>query len=470
MNLSKNNLYLEGTKMSEITKLLVANRGEIACRIMATCRKMNIATVAVYSEADVKSAHVEAADEAVAIGPAIARESYLRADKIIAAAKQTGAQAIHPGYGFLAESPDFAQAVIEAGLIWVGPAPGVIASMGDKDHARAIAREAQVPILPGSDRFAVGQLEGLNEAASQVGFPLLVKAACGGGGIGMRRVDELTDLAEIVSATQSMAERSFGDGTIYLERFVSRARHVEVQVFGFGDGTAMHFFERDCSVQRRYQKVVEEAPAPNLSPVVRRAMHDAAVNLAASVQYAGAGTVEFILDVERDEFYFLEMNTRIQVEHPATEMITGVDLVELQLRQAEGAIVERPQIDDMPKQHAIEVRIYAERPEKNFLPSPGTISTVVWPTEDVDLRVDHAIRDGDSITPFYDPMIAKLIARGSDRNSAITRLCAALAQMRIEGVSTNIMFLGEVLSSQEFLAADLSTDLIAQMAELVPAE
>lgn len=449
--------------MTRISKLLVANRGEIACRIMSTCRRMGIRTVAVYSQVDEQAAHVSMADEAVAVGPAAARDSYLRADKIIAAAIETGAQAVHPGYGFLAESPAFAQAVIDAGLIWIGPSPETIANMGDKDRARGLAQAAGTPILPGSRRFAAGSLDGLAEAASDIGFPLLVKAACGGGGIGMRRIDEPTELVTIAAATQSMAERSFGDGTIYLERFVARARHVEVQVFGFGDGTAVHLFDRDCSVQRRYQKVIEEAPAPCLPAGVRAGMQSAAVKLAASVSYAGAGTVEFIYDVERNEFYFLEMNTRIQVEHPVTEMITGVDLVEWQIVQAAGTLVPQPQLETELGPHSIEVRLYAERPEKNFLPSPGTVTELVWPHADDTLRIDHAIRKGDRITPYYDPMIAKLVARGSDRQAAIERLKMALDDIRIEGVPTNVAFLKTVLGSTAFREADLSTDLIARL-------
>lgn len=449
--------------MSQITKLLIANRGEIACRIMATCQRMDIATVAVHSEADAGAAHVAAADEAVSIGPPPAPQSYLRGDRIIDAAKATGAQAIHPGYGFLAESPDFARSVLEAGLIWIGPSPEIIASMGDKDRARAIAHDAGVPILPGSPRFPVDQLDGLDEVATAIGLPLLVKAACGGGGIGMRRVDRLEDLKGVVTATQSMAERSFGDGTIYLERFVARARHVEVQVFGFGDGRAVHLFDRDCSVQRRYQKIIEEAPAPALSEALREAMQAAAVSLAETVRYAGAGTVEFIYDVDRGEFHFLEMNTRIQVEHPATEMITGVDLIEWQICQAAGMLDAAGQLAQAPARHAIELRIYAERPEKNFLPAPGTISKINWPSEDDSLRIDHAVRDGDSITPFYDPMIAKLIACGPDRASTIARLSAALADTRIEGVPTNIAFLASVLETPEFRDGELSTDLIARI-------
>ncbi|MCT8974207.1 acetyl-CoA carboxylase biotin carboxylase subunit [Microbaculum marinisediminis] len=453
--------------MPEIRTLLVANRGEIACRIIATCRQMGIRTVAIYSEADAGAAHVSMADEAHLVGPAPARDSYLRGDTIIDIAGKTAADAIHPGYGFLSESPDFARAVTAAGLIWVGPDAGVIEQMGDKEKARTLARDAGVPVLSGSRRFAIGDLDGIEEAAAEIGYPVLVKAACGGGGIGMRRADDATALRDVVAKTQSMAERLFGDGTVYLERFVGRARHVEVQVFGFGDATAVHLFDRDCSVQRRFQKVIEEAPAPDLPDPVRAAMRAAAVQLAAAASYAGAGTVEFIYDVDRGDFSFLEMNTRIQVEHPATEMTTGIDLVRWQIEQAGG---HRDPIDQdaiVQTGHAVEARIYAERPEKNFLPSPGTIETVSWPEERGGLRIDHAVRSGDTITPFYDPMIAKVIAFGPDRASAIARLDTALEAVRIVGVSTNVEFLRRVLAAPDFRGARLTTTMIEDL--LVPA-
>jgi 3-methylcrotonyl-CoA carboxylase alpha subunit len=448
--------------MPRIEKLLVANRGEIACRVMRTCRRLGIATVAVHSDVDAEAAHVAAADEAVLLGLAPARDSYLRADKIIEAALSTGAQAIHPGYGFLAESADFARAVVEAGLIWIGPAPDVIAGMGDKNRARDLANNAGVPVLRGSRRFSPGDIEGLYSAGEDVGFPLLVKAASGGGGIGMRLVERADDLERVVTATQSMAERSFGEGTVYLERYVPKARHVEVQVFGLGGGRAVHLFERDCSVQRRFQKVIEEAPAPNLPQPVREAMLTAAVSLASSVDYEGAGTVEFIYDVENKDFHFLEMNTRIQVEHPATEMITAVDIVEWQLRQTEGTL-DLNQESVSAQGHSIEVRIYAERPERQFLPSPGTVTDIAWPEATADIRIDHAVRAGDRITPHYDPMIAKLIVQGPDREAALTRLIDTLRHIRVEGVSTNIEFLGRLLTSAEFRDADLSTDLITRL-------
>ena len=316
-------------------KLLIANRGEIACRVMRSARALGIATVAVYSEADAAARHVAEADEALPIGPAAAKESYLVADKIIAAARESGADAIHPGYGFLAENAAFARTVEGAGLVWVGPTPESIAAMGDKERARTIARDAGLPIVPGSARLTADALSGLDEAAEAVGYPLLVKASAGGGGIGMRQVDDPAKLADVVDATQTMAERAFGDGTVYLERLVLQPRHIEIQVFGHGDGRGFHLMERECSVQRRFQKIVEEAPSPAVDPALRAQMADAALSLVEREHYRGAGTVEFIMAPD-GAFYFLEMNTRIQVEHPATEMITGFDLVGLQLRLARG--------------------------------------------------------------------------------------------------------------------------------------
>jgi len=317
-------------------KVLIANRGEIACRVMRSCRALGLRTVAVYSEADAGALHVSQADEAQAIGPAPAKQSYLVIDNILAAAKATAADAVHPGYGFLAENSDFAKAVARAGLTWIGPTPESIDDMGDKERARLLARAAGVPILPGSARFAPGDLAGLDEAARTVGFPLLVKASAGGGGIGMRRVDRPEDLAKTVEATQALAEKSFGDGTIYLERLVAKARHIEIQVFGFGDGRAVHMYERECSVQRRFQKIIEETPSPGIAAETRAAMADAAVALVKQERYRGAGTIEFVVDAESGAYHFLEMNTRIQVEHPVTEMTTGLDLVALQIRLARG--------------------------------------------------------------------------------------------------------------------------------------
>lgn len=441
-------------------KLLVANRGEIARRVFRTASRLGIATVAVYSDADANAAHVEDADQAVHIGPSSARESYLDAGRILAAASQTGADAIHPGYGFLSENADFAESVENAGLIWLGPDPRSIRQMGDKQRARELAESANVPIVPGSARFTFNALDGLEKAGEAVGFPLLVKASAGGGGIGMRRVDDPAKLLETVAATQSMAQKAFGDGTVFLERFVPKARHVEVQVFGFGDGTAVHLFERDCSLQRRYQKVIEESPAPGLPASVREAMTKAAVSLCAHTAYRGAGTVEFIVDAESFAFFFLEMNTRIQVEHPVTEMVTGVDLVEMQIRHASGDLKGMKQDAIASRGHAIECRIYAENPQKMFMPSPGTLARFVLPIEMADVRIDSGYREGDVVTPFYDPMLAKLIVRGANRDDARNRAVEALRAVLIEGPKTNRDFLIACLENEGFAKGDVYTSFI----------
>ena len=428
-----------------ISKILIANRGEIACRIIRSCRDLGIATAAIYSEADAGSLHVTLADEAFAIGPPPAAKSYLDQDAILAALKSSGADAVHPGYGFLAENARFAAAVENSGRIWIGARPKTIEDMGDKERARDIAKASGVPVLPGSPRFRPGDLAGLTAAGESVGYPLLVKAAAGGGGIGMRLVETADTLQAQVETTQALAERSFGDGTVYLERLVARARHIEVQVFGFGDGGGVHFFDRDCSVQRRFQKVIEEAPAPDVPRNLRQEMHEAALRLVAHGNYRGAGTVEFIYDGSRQAFYFLEMNTRIQVEHAASEMITGQDLVNAQIALASGNFTAPSQEDIIATGHAIECRIYAERPEKNFLPSPGELTRFRLPDENSALRIDHGYREGDRITPFYDPMIAKVIVRGDDRKDAIERMLSALGEISVEGVSTNLTFLKQML-------------------------
>ena len=441
-------------------KLLIANRGEIACRVMRSARALGIATVAVYSEADAAARHVAEADEALPIGPAAAKESYLVADKIIAAARESGADAIHPGYGFLAENAAFARAVEGAGLIWVGPTPESIAAMGDKERARTIARDAGLPIVPGSARLTADALSGLDEAAAAVGYPLLVKASAGGGGIGMRQVDDPAKLADVVDATQTMAERAFGDGTVYLEKLVLQPRHIEIQVFGHGDGRGFHLMERECSVQRRFQKIVEEAPSPAVDPALRAQMAAAALSLVERERYRGAGTVEFILAPD-GAFYFLEMNTRIQVEHPATEMITGLDLVGLQLRLARGEdLSELSAPADGPDGHAIECRIYAENPDKNFLPSPGLLERFAPPPEGDGIRLDTGVAEGDRITPFYDPMIAKLVAHGSERGAAIDKMLTALGEFRIEGIVTNIDFLRRVVAHDAFRAGRTHTGFV----------
>jgi acetyl/propionyl-CoA carboxylase alpha subunit len=446
-------------------KVLIANRGEIACRVIRGCRALGLKTVAVHSEADVKALHVAEADEAQAIGPAPAKQSYLVIDRILAAAKSAGADAVHPGYGFLAENSDFARAVTDVGMTWIGPTPGSIDDMGDKERARLLARAAGVPILPGSARFAPGDLAGLDEAAGEVGYPLLVKASAGGGGIGMRRVDKPEDLQKTVEATQALAEKSFGDGSIYLERLVAKARHVEIQVFGFGDGHAVHMYERECSVQRRFQKIIEETPSPGLTPATRAAMAHAAVALVKQERYRGAGTIEFVVDAESGAFYFLEMNTRIQVEHPVTEMTTGLDLVSLQIRLARGDDLSfLTQESIQPKGHSIECRLYAENPAMNFLPSPGPLKRFRLPAAADGIRIDTGVREGDQITFHYDPMIAKVVTHGRDRGEAIARMLSALEEIQVEGVTTNAPFLRRVIDHPAFRAGDTHTGFVTEHA------
>ena len=440
-----------------ITKLLIANRGEIACRIIRTCREMNIATVAVHSEADREALHVARADAAYEIGPPPAAKSYLDIDAILHAAKISGADAVHPGYGFLAENADFARAVQGAGYQWIGPRPATIEAMGDKQRARCLAVAAKVPVLPGSARFERGEIGDPGEAAASIGFPLLVKPAAGGGGIGMGVVTSTSELSAQIETTQRLAERAFGDASIYLERYVGNARHVEVQVFGLGDGNGVHLFDRDCTIQRRFQKVIEEAPAPGLPDKVRTRLLESALALVREQRYLGAGTVEFIYDCDYQEAYFLEMNTRIQVEHAVTEMITGIDLVRWQLEVAAGTVHLPPQENINLGGHALECRIYAERPEKNFLPSPGLLTKLRFPSATDDLRIDTGVREGDRVTPFYDPMIAKMIASGPDRGGAIARMRDALEAVDIEGVSTNREFLLDVLDDPKFVNVAVTT-------------
>jgi len=440
-----------------IKKILIANRGEIACRIIRSCRGLGIASVAVYSEADAEAMHVEMADEATLIGPPPAQKSYLDPDAVLGAARASGADAVHPGYGFLAENPRFAEAVEAAGLIWIGPRSKTIEDMGDKERARDIAKASGVPVLPGSPRFRPGDTSGLREAGDEVGYPLLVKAAAGGGGIGMRLVEDPSQLESQVETTQSLAERSFGDGTVYLERYIANARHIEVQVFGFGDGAGVHLFDRDCSVQRRFQKVIEEAPAAGVPDDIRQAMRDAALALVHHERYGGAGTAEFVFDRDTGAFFFLEMNTRIQVEHAVTEMITGVDLVVWQILLAGGDLKPPAQSEITARGAAVECRIYAERPEKRFLPSPGEVTRFQLPEAADDLRIDTGVRDGDKITPYYDPLIAKLITHGDDREAALNAMLAALAGTEIDGPSTNVEFLTHVLNDRVFRDALPST-------------
>jgi acetyl/propionyl-CoA carboxylase alpha subunit len=448
--------------MRIVRKVLVANRGEIACRVIRACRKLGMSSVAIFSDADEHSLHVQLADEAFAVGKSPSRDSYLHVNRILEVAQRSGADAIHPGYGFLSESAAFAQAVIEADRVWIGPSPRVIESIGDKGRARLLAAHCGIPVLAGTGRFAESAMEGVEAAAEEVGFPLLVKASAGGGGIGMHRVDDAASLKATVLSTQSMAARSFGDSSIYLERFVPVARHIELQVFGFGANGAVHFYERDCSTQRRFQKIIEEGPAPGLPPPVRERMAEAALRLCASQQYEGAGTVEFIVDANTFEFYFLEMNTRIQVEHAVTEMNTDYDLVALQIDYARRAIDRLDQDAVAVHGHSIECRIYAENPGKQFLPSPGPLDRFRLPPESSALRIETGYREGDRITHYYDPMLAKFISHGSNRNGAIEKMIGSLGRTEIEGVTTNLAFLQSILRHPRFRAGELSTAFVSE--------
>lgn len=449
-------------------RILVANRGEIACRIIRAARALGKETVAVYSEADAGALHTTIADIALPLGPAPSAQSYLHTDRLLQAARAGGADSVHPGYGFLSESAEFAQAATDAGLTWIGPSSHSIAKMGDKDRARSLARACAVPVLSGSERIdAVDEAE-LAQVAARIGYPLLVKAVAGGGGIGMRRVDRPEQLLSSVAHAQAIALKTFGDGGVYLERFVPRARHIEIQVFGFGDGHAIHLFERDCSVQRRFQKVIEESPAPGLPAAVLQRMALAAVSLAQAQRYAGPGTVEFLVDVQSFEFFFLEMNTRIQVEHGVTEMLTHADLVQMQIRQAEGTLAPMSQSDVGRSGAVIECRIYAENPARRFLPSPGVLAALLLPAPTAGLRVDTGVREGDRISPYYDAMIAKLIVRADTREAAIRDMLGALAQTRVEGIHTNLAFLQAILGHARFRAGDLDTAFVdRELAQLV---
>ncbi|MBC7283710.1 acetyl/propionyl/methylcrotonyl-CoA carboxylase subunit alpha [Hoeflea sp.] len=444
-----------------ITKILIANRGEIACRVIRTARKMGIATVAVYSEADAKALHVEMADEAVLIGKAPASESYLKGDAILDAAKRTGADAIHPGYGFLSENPDFVEAVEKAGLIFIGPSARAIRAMGLKDAAKALMEKANVPVVPGYHGEAQ-ELVVLAGKANEIGFPVLIKARAGGGGKGMRKVDAQADFPAALSSARREAKASFGDDRVLVEKYVTTPRHIEIQVFGDSHGNVVHLFERDCSAQRRHQKVIEEAPAPGMPEEMRQAMGAAAVQAAKAIEYCGAGTVEFIVDasegLKADRFWFMEMNTRLQVEHPVTELITGLDLVEWQIRVASGEKLPMRQEELAIDGHAVEARIYAEDAAKGFLPAVGRLVHLKFP--DGDIRVDAGVRAGDEITPFYDPMIAKVIAHGKTRAEALGKLAGALGRTEIAGTVTNTAFLTKLCRDADFVAGRLDTALI----------
>jgi 3-methylcrotonyl-CoA carboxylase alpha subunit len=464
-----------------IKSLLIANRGEIACRIIRTARSMGIRTVAVYSDADAKALHVRSADEAVHIGPSPARESYLVGEKIIAAALATKAEAIHPGYGFLSENAEFAQAVIDAGLIWVGPRPASITAMGLKDAAKTLMAEAGVPVTPGY----MGENQDpafLSERAAEIGYPVLIKAVAGGGGKGMRKVDEAADFADALASCQREATASFGNAHVLIEKYIQRPRHIEVQVFGDTHGNIVHLFERDCSLQRRHQKVIEEAPAPGMDEATREQLCAAAVKAAKAVDYVGAGTIEFIADASEglraDRIWFMEMNTRLQVEHPVTELITGVDLVKWQLIVASGKPLPRTQDQLAIDGHAMEARLYAEDPSKGSLPSIGRLEYFELPerlepyeflavnntrhmyTYDAQLRVDTGYEEGDEVSPFYDPMIAKMIAHAPDRLQAEVALTHAVSNVRCWPVITNASMLHALLVQPDFVRARLTTSFI----------
>ncbi len=448
-----------------IASLLIANRGEIACRIIRTARGLGIRTIAVHSDADASALHVRLADEAVRIGPSPARESYLVGDRILAAARDTGAEAIHPGYGFLSENADFAEAVIAAGLVWVGPRPDSIRAMGLKDAAKSRMIAAGVPVTPGylgddqsPDRLAA--------EAVAIGYPVLIKAVAGGGGKGMRRVDNSADFADALGSCRREAASSFGDDRVLIEKYILSPRHIEVQVFGDTHGNIVHLFERDCSLQRRHQKVVEEAPAPGMDPATRAAVCDAAVKAARAVDYVGAGTIEFIADasagLSADRIWFMEMNTRLQVEHPVTEAITGQDLVEWQLRVASGEPLPLTQDELAIDGHAIEARLYAEDPAKGFLPSIGRLDVFDLGES---VRIDTGVEQGAEVSPFYDPMIAKLIAHTATREEAREMLADALDEAVIWPVRTNAGFLVEALDHPDFVAGTVDTGLIAREGE-----
>ncbi len=456
-------------------KILIANRGEIACRVAATAARMAIRTVAVYSDADAGAKHVQACDEAVHIGGSAPKDSYLRWEKIIEVAKATGAQAIHPGYGFLSENEAFARACAVAGLVFIGPPPSAILAMGLKAESKQLMEKAGVPLVPGYHGSGQGAAL-LQSEADRIGYPVLIKASAGGGGKGMRAVDKSEDFADALASCKREAINSFGDDAVLIEKYVQRPRHIEIQVFGDTQGNYVYLFERDCSVQRRHQKVLEEAPAPGMTQAMREQMGAAAVAAARAVNYVGAGTVEFIVEQKPDgsmTFFFMEMNTRLQVEHPVTEAITGLDLVEWQLRVASGEPLPLQQSELKINGHAIEARICAETPDNNFLPATGTLHVYGLPPcttfalANQGVRVDSGVRQGDTISPFYDSMVAKLIVHGSTREEALARMDAALMQTHIVGLATNVQFLRHVVGSASFATAQLDTALSPREADVL---
>ncbi|WP_159727717.1 biotin carboxylase N-terminal domain-containing protein [Methylosinus sp. Ce-a6] len=444
-------------------KLLIANRGEIACRVIATAKRMGVATVAVYSDVDSHARHVALADEAYPLGAAPARESYLSIDKIIAAARRAGAEAVHPGYGFLSENAFFADRCAEADLVFIGPSPQAMRLMGAKTQARAFVEQIGVPVVPGF--HAAQDTDSLVAAAMRIGFPVLVKASAGGGGKGMRLVATASELRGAIESARREAASAFGDDSLLIEKALDDPRHIEVQIFGDAHGGLVAFPERDCSIQRRHQKIMEETPAPGLSDDMRRALRDAALAAGRAVSYMGAGTIEFL--VAGEAFYFLEMNTRLQVEHPITEMIAGVDLVEWQLRVAAGEALPATQEEIAPHGHAIEARLYAEAPARDFLPSVGRLDHWRAPRESLAIRVETGVREGDAVTPYYDPLLAKIVARGDDRDVARARLSAALRECEIVGVETNLALLRAIIASEAYGEARIDTRFLSRHLELI---
>jgi len=445
------------------TKILIANRGEIACRVMRACREMKIATVAVYSDVDAQALHVRMADEAYNIGPAPSADSYLRRDKIIAVAKESGAEAIHPGYGFLSENAEFVREVGAAGLTFIGPPPEAMELMGGKMSARRVAIEAGVPVVPGTTE-ALRSYEDAKETAARFGFPVMLKASAGGGGKGMRLVIDESQLKSALENAQSEALASFGDDAVYIEKAIVRPRHIEIQVFSDNHGNHVHLGERECSIQRRHQKVIEEAPSPINSAELRAEMGACAVKVATAVNYVGAGTVEFLVSDLDKSFYFLEMNTRLQVEHPVTELVTGIDLVREQIRVASGEPLSFTQDDVQVTGHAIECRVYAEDPENNFLPSPGKITRLRLP-HGPGVRDDGGVYEGSEVSIYYDPMISKFATYGRDRAEAVDRMRRALMEYQVAGIKTTLQFFREVMLDEEFIAGNLDTGFIEKFNE-----
>ena len=447
------------------SRILIANRGEIACRVIRTARRMGIGTVAVYSDADAGALHVAMADEAVHIGGSAVADSYLRADRIVEAALKTGAQAVHPGYGFLSENPSFVEAVEAAGLTFVGPTAASIRAMGLKDAAKRLMEKAGVPVVPGYHGEAQ-EIVILAARAREIGFPVLIKARAGGGGKGMRRVDDPDAFADALGAARREAKSAFGDDRVLVEKYVEQPRHIEVQVFGDAHGNVVHLFERDCSAQRRHQKVIEEAPAPGMTDEMRKAMTSAAVKAARAIDYRGAGTIEFIVDgsqgLRPDRFWFMEMNTRLQVEHPVTEMVTGLDLVEWQLRVAAGEALPLAQEDIRLNGHAFEARLYAEDAARGFLPATGTLHHLAFPPQDARTRVETGVRQGDQVSPFFDPMIAKIVCHHDDRPRALSLLAESLERTEVAGSTVNTAFLVALARDADFAAGNVDTGLIAR--------